>query len=265
MSANRILVAEAVRDASRRKIVAVIFAMSVISLFFVDGCVSCSSVNITVEGEARSLPDVAGVAGAALITLLGLWGVLLAGILSADHLQQTLEDGSANLTLTRPVSRNQFAAARLLGALAVSLTAAFVLLGVAGFWLDERNGLAMGPVFISMAACLVGAVTTGALGMLSSLWLPRIATTLAVVLGVAVMTVANGVALFREAPGQGLLALIDRLGPPLASSLWLPLGSWTPQIATQVDPVFLGLRALLWAALSVAALLFAFRRAEIGR
>lgn len=265
MSANTILVTEAVRDASRRRIVAVIVAMSVISLFFVDGCVSCSSVNVSIEGEARSLPDLAGAVGAALISLLGLWGILLAGILSADHLQQTIDDGSANLTLTRPVSRNQFAGARLAGALVVSLAAAFVLLGVAAFWLYQRNGLPLEPALVSMAGCLVGAVTTGALGMLASLWLPRMATTLVVVAGVAIMTVANSVALLRDAPAQDALAWIDRLGPPLASSLWLPLGAWVPQVSMQADPLEIGLRAIVWAALSVAALLFAFRRTELGR
>ncbi len=53
MSANTILVTEAVRDASRRRIVAVIVAMSVVSLFFVDGCTTHGSLAWKSETSRR--------------------------------------------------------------------------------------------------------------------------------------------------------------------------------------------------------------------
>lgn len=265
MSALATLIAEAVRDASRRRIVAVIIVMSLLSLFFIDGCTSCAAGEISVNGENRSLQDVAGATGAFLYGTLGLWIVLLAGVLAADHLQQSIEDGSANLTLARPVSRDEFVLARLSGSLAVCGGTAIVLLGITAVLLNQRSGLPPGPALLSALGCGAGAITMGALGMLASLWLPRFAALLAVVAGLGLMTLANATALLRE-PGSGdLLAWIDQLGPPLASSLWIPLQAWVPQATPVAHPYEVGLRAIGWAGIALAALLTAFRRSELGR
>ena len=120
MSGFSVLAVEALRDAVRRRIVMAIVVLSLLSLMVVDSCTACAAGEVTINGEVRSLNDVAGAAGANLYAWLGLWIVVLAGLLASDHLQQTLEDGSANLCLARPVSRTAFAMARLAGALAVA-------------------------------------------------------------------------------------------------------------------------------------------------
>ena len=267
MSAMPTLVGEAIRDAFRRRIVAAIVVLSLLSLFMVDGCTSCTAAGeIEVNGEARSLSDFGGATGALLFGVLGLWIVLLAGILCADHLAQSLDDGQAHLTLSRPVSRNQFVMARLAGALAVALCAAFFLLGGAGLLLSYRSGLSLAPALLSALACVLAAFTTGSLAMLASLWLPRMAATIAVLAGLALVTLANTVALFRGPESQDTLAWIDRVAPPLASSLWLPLGAWLPpQVPLQAEPLEIAVRAIVWAIAAFAALLLGFRRTELGR
>lgn len=266
MSAMPTLVGEAIRDAFRRRIVAAIIVLSLLSLFMVDGCTSCSAAGeIQVNGEARSLRDFGGATGALLFGVLGLWIVLLAGILCADHLAQSIDDGSANLTLARPVSRNQFATARLAGALGVAFCAGLFLLGGTALLLQYRSGLSLAPALLSAAACALGAWTTGSLAMLVSLWLPRMAATIAVLAGLALVTLANTVALFRGSESQDVLAWIDRVAPPIASALWLPLAAWLPpQVPLQGEPVEVALRAVFWAAVAFGALLLGFRRTELG-
>jgi len=266
MSALTTLTAEAVRDASRRRIVAVVVVMSLLSLFFVDGCTSCAAGEITINGEDHSLRKIGGVTGALLFGTLGLWIVFLAGVLAADHLQESLEDGAANLTLARPVSRDEFVVARLLGALVVAGGTAFVLLGIAALLLYQRSGLAPGPALLAALGCGVSAFTLGALGMLASLWLPRLAAILAVAAGLAVMTLANSLALFVEPENGGALDWIHQWGPPLASTLWLPLLAWVPEAAPLADDSMgVALRALGWAGIAIAGLLVTFRRTELGR
>lgn len=266
MSTLTTLSAEAIRDASRRRIVTVVFVMSLLSLFFVDGCTSCAAGEININGQNRSPQDLGGLTGAFLFGTLGLWIVFLAGALASDHLRQSLEDGAASLTLARPVSRDEFAISRLLGSLAVAGGVAIPLLGITALLLHQRSGLPPGPAVVAALGCGLSAITLGALGMLVSLWLPRLAALLTVASVLAVMTLANSIALFTEPQGSGAVAWVNQIGPPLASALWIPLQAWVSEAARWTsDSTEVALRAIGWAGISVGSLVAAFRRHELGR
>ena len=96
-----VLTLEAIQDAVRRRIVLVIAAVSLLSLLMVDSCTSCGPGQVTVDGELRSMVDLSGYTGSVTFLLLGLWSVVLAGVLAAEHLAGTLDDGSAPLALSR--------------------------------------------------------------------------------------------------------------------------------------------------------------------
>jgi len=267
MSAMTTLTSEAVRDAGRRRIVWAVILLSLLSLMLIDGCTACNTGEVTVNGEARNIQDLGGAVGTVLFVVLGLWVCLLAGILGSDHLQQTLEDGSASLCLSRPISRRQFALARLAGALFVALAPGLVLLGATAGLLHFRSGLALEPALGAALACVLGATTCGALGMLLSLALPRLASLLAVFATVTLTTVANLAARFDSGPG--LLATIDQAGPPLAAAMWTALDPWVGAVslAGGVDPAvglpMVGLRLALWAVGTVTVLVWAFQRREL--
>jgi hypothetical protein len=271
MSAFATLAAEAIHDAVRRRIVAAIIVLCVLSLMGVDGCTSCAGGELRIDSagasldELTSLADLAGASGAVLFTMLGMWIVVLAGILASDHLQQTLEDGSANLCLARPVGRGTFALARLAGALGVALSAGAVLLGTATGFLAARSGLPIAPAALAGSYAALGAFVAAALAMTLSLWLPRLATILLVLGGVGTMAVANAVALATGGGGTGTLAWLDRLGPPFASGLVAPLAPWLEPYSLEVDPLLVGLRLLVWCAIAGTGLVLAFRRVELGR
>ena len=267
MSVTRTLTAEAIRDAGRRRIVWAVILLSLLSLMLIDGCTACSSGDVTVNGETRNIQDVGGAVGTVLFVVLGLWVCLLAGILGSDHLQQTLEDGSASLCLSRPISRRQYALARLAGALFVALLPGLALLGATAGLLHFRSGLTLEPAFGAAIACVLGAITCCALGMLLSLALPRLASLLAVFATVSLTAIANLSA--RLDGGPGLLATLDQAGPPLAAAMWTALDPWVGAVslAGNTDPATGGslviMRLALWSVGTVVVLLWAFQRREL--
>lgn len=265
MSAFTALSKEALLDAIRRRIVAAVILLCLFSLMVIDGFTSCAG-NVSLNGEDVQLAEMAGASGAILFVALGLWIAVLAAILASDHLQQTLEDGSANLSLARPLSRNTFALARLTGVLAVALVTGAVLLGSAAGLLNLRSGLPLGPALIAGAHVGVAAFVCATFSMTLSLWLPRLATMLTMLGFIATMATANLMSFVpREEPWTGSLALLDRFGPPLAKAPIAALANWMPVAETGLDPLRSGAALCLWAVLGCAALLISFRRVELGR
>jgi hypothetical protein len=258
------LFVEAVRDAVRRRIVAGIAVVCVISVMMLDRCTGCGAGELVVNGEARPIASLAGGAGVATLLVLGLWVVALAGVLGADHLSQTLEDGSARMSLARPVSRGAFALARLGGVLAIALLAGGILLGSAGFLLATRSGLPVAPALAAGVACALSCVVAASLAMAASLSLPRAATVLLVFVAVAMVAAANAAGVASPgAPPGGWLGAIDRLGPPIATAMLAPLAAWLPEVSLAVDPAAVLVRLLAWSVAAVAALWAAFRRIEL--
>jgi ABC-type transport system involved in multi-copper enzyme maturation permease subunit len=258
----RLLTVDAVRDGVRRRIVPVIAVISLVSLLAIDSCTSCAGGQTVVNGQTIDPAAVAGLSGVMIFVILGLWIVVLAGILASDHLVETLSDGSATLTLSRPVGRASFALARLAGALVIALATGAILLGASAVLLHLRAGAALGAAAWGGAACAAGAVGVAAFAMLSSLYLSRIATVLLVLVVVGSVASVNLLANLGVQPG-GLIGAIDRFGPPLAGAIVLALAPWVGAEPEGAAAWNLGLRLVAWAAAGAAALVFAFRRMEI--
>jgi len=256
------LAREALGDALRRRLVLAIAVASLLSLQVVDSCTSCGSATFTHDGKTVAMPDVAGVSAMVVAIACGLWTLILAGALASDHLAEPLHDGSAALVLARPVGRGSFALARLAGALAIALTSGAVLLFGAGVLLHARQGLAWPPLFAAFAAVAAGTSTVGALAMAASLYLPRIATLLLLLMSVAGIAALNAASLLGSQLG-GLAGLIDAYGPPLVSSIALALREWIAPTAVPGDALGLALRHVVWVLASAALLIQAFRRVDL--
>lgn len=264
-SAGRVFAAlarEALADAMRRRIVALIAVMALVSLLFIDSCTSCSP-QIEAQGRPVELAELAGVLGLAMMLVLGLWTQVLAGVLASDHLAEPLADGSAALALSRPVSRGAFALSRLAGVLALSFVTGVVLLATTALLLSLRQDLAPGPALAAGLACALGCVTVSGLAMAASLYLPRVATALlvfALVWGVALVN-AIGQA---GAELRGWLGAVDRFGPPLASSMIVALAPWLDSATVSGTAADVALRGLVWAVASAGLVVVAFRRLELS-
>jgi len=256
------LAREALADALRRRLVLAVAVASLLSLQGVESCTSCGSATFVRDGQRVELPDVAGISAMVVMVACALWTLLLAGFLASDHLAEPLEDGSAALLLARPVGRGRFALARLAGALAIALASGALLLVATGALLHARQGLPWWPVLPAFAACAAAASTVGALAMLASLYLPRVATVLLVLMGVAGVAAVNLAALFGAELG-GLVAAVERFGPPLVSPVALALRDWIAPTAVPGDALMLALRQIAWMLASAALLVHCFQRVEL--
>jgi ABC-type transport system involved in multi-copper enzyme maturation permease subunit len=258
------LTREALADALRRRIVPVVAVLAVISLFVVESCTSCSP-SATRDGQPIQAAELVGFGAVVGAVLLGLWAMVLAGVLASDHLAEPLADGSAELVLARPVSRGVFALSRLAGAWALAGGTAAILLGAQAALLHVRQGLALAPAGIALLACLAGAATVAALAMTASLWLPRVVTALAVLALVGLLGAVN-LAAQLGAELNGFPAWLDAAGPPLATTLLAALAPWVESATPgATSGLALALRSLAWLAGSAGLLVWSFRRIEIGR
>lgn len=254
---------EALSDATRRRIVPLIAVMALLSLLFVDSCTSCSP-QVAVQGREADLSSVSGMIGLLVVVVLGLWTQVLAGILASDHLAEPLADGSAALVLSRPVSRGTFALSRLTGAVLLSLGTGALLLSASAFLLQVRQDLPVAPALAASFGCALGVLTVAALATAASLYLPRVATALGVLALVWGVALVNA---FGRAGAElgGWLAAVDRLGPPLASTMVLALSPWiAPLEVAAAEPTEIVLRAIVWAVASTGLVVLAFRRYELS-
>ena len=253
------LAVEAIRDAARRRVVAAVAVLSVLALWLVQ---RCSGVwTVTEGGQPVDPSNLLGWTSTLVFGALALWTVTLAGLLASDPLIQALEDGSASLALARPVSRETFALARLAGTLAVALGAGAILLVPTALTFYGR-GLGGAPALLAASACILGAAVVSAAGMAASLWLPRLASFLVVLVGVGAIAGVNLASMFG-AELSATAAAIDRFGPPLGSAVFGALRPWYGQSPDAGAWLAQALRLLLWSAGSIGLLVVAFRREEI--
>jgi ABC-type transport system involved in multi-copper enzyme maturation permease subunit len=267
MRAFLLLWREALLDALRRRLVLAIAAASLLSLMVLNDCAGCAPA-ITVNGRPQEVATAAPMLGMALLIVVGLWVVTLAGLLASDHLAQSLEDGHAAAALARPVGRAQFAFARLAGSLTVSFAAGALLLGATSFWVSTRSGLAAGPALLACLGCALACVTLAAFAMTASLSLPRLAIWLLVLGVVFITTLAAGTTLIPVRPDAltaqpSLLRLIDAYGPPIAGVMLRALAPWLPAASLPSDVWAALARGAAWAVLGIGSLAAAFRRIEL--
>lgn len=261
------LISEAIQDAVRRRLAYVVAAVCLLSVLVLDSCTAMLPSTVEVNGEPMDLG--AGVAsGAGLVTfvILGLWVITLAGVLAADQLRETIEDGSATLALARPVSRVSFALARLVGVLTIALGAGAFLLGSAAFLLASRHEVPMDPALGAAFAAALGGLALAGWSMAASLVLPRIATTLLVFVLVGTIALTNAIGAATEL--GGLFGFVNDYGPPFASTVIVSLASWLPEAAIEslrINASEVWIRLGIWALMGLAALFYAIRRIEIGR
>jgi hypothetical protein len=127
-----------------------------------------------------------------------------------------------------------------------------------------RNGVTFGAAVWGGLACALGATITASLAMSASLYLPRIATVMVVLIGVGMIATVNAIGSFRVELG-GVAGAIDRFGPPLGSAVVTALSPWIAPAEVAVDPLAVSIRAVAWAVAGVALLVVVFRKQDIGK
>ncbi len=261
MRALVLLAREGLRDAARRRVVPAVVGLCLLTMALVNSCTQCSPRVETSDGGVAVF-EVFAWGGMAAISILATWCVILAGLVAADHLSSTLEDGSALLVLSRPISRRTFAFARLLGALAVSVGAAVFVLGSTAMLLAWRGGLPLAPALLAILATIASCMVVGSLAMVSSLYLPRIVTFLAVIGGVATIALANLMSASGVPLGE-ISRLLDEMGPPILDSVIFSLRPWSGEAYDGASMLNMLARFAVWGGGSLATLFFLFDHREL--
>jgi glycerol uptake facilitator-like aquaporin len=105
-------------------------------------------------------------------------------------------------------------------------------------------------------------VAVAALAMLSSLYLPRLATFLFVIGGVSAVALANLMSASGIALGM-LFGVLDEIGPPILSGIVLALSGWSGQPPDGAEALNVAVRMAIWMGGSVSSLLFLFDHREL--
>lgn len=268
MRAFAVLALEAVRDVLRRRLALALAVLLALSLGWVHTCTGFGP-EVRLGDRPVDPALLAGFLAPILFSIQALVVLWVAGVLASDHLARPLAEGSAALWLARPVSRSAWAGARLAGALAAALGAGALLLGGTMALLATRHDVDPGPAGLAALATALGATVVAALTAATSLVVGRTAVLLGLSVGVPLQFLANatGLAVALVQPGAplpGLLAVVDRFGPPLGTAVFAATAAWNPHVdaAGALVPAF-G-RLTLWAGGALGLLLLAFRRTEIG-
>ncbi len=258
------LAGEALRDATRRRIVPVIAVSALLSLLAVNSCTSCvGSSDLARGGSSVSLEDISGWTGMLIFSVLSLWTMLLAGLLASDHLAETVSDGSANLVLARPVRRSEFALARLAGALGIAYATGALVLTVSAYLLHLRHGVPLAAALWAGLACAAGSLVVAALAMALSLFLARIGTALSVLFFIGAVVFVDVFALFGVSLGK-LGEILGHLLPPLCAAVVVALEPWIVPVTPQLDASAVLLKLGFWMIASVLILLVSFQKRELG-
>lgn len=257
-----LLAADALRDGVRSRVglFALVVALGVGA--FADRCTTFEAGTLVLNGREFDVHEGARLAGPFVFGSCALLLVLVAGFVACDALARPLSEGTANLWLSRPVGRSAYALSRLAGALGLSLAAGIAVLLVITLLLHLRLGLDPWPALAGVAVFAVDAWVVAAVAMTLALYLPRVAALGAVVLSLQMVVFTNGLHTVTTVDG-GLLAAIERYGPPLGTALVYALAPWFSEGASISDWIDVWIRLLLWAAGSTALLAVLFRRLDL--
>ncbi len=255
-----LLTREAILDAVRRKIVAVLVIVCFLTMMMLDGCTSCAT-EIKIEGSLFAMVSVPGMAVLIIFTMLSLWVIALSAVVASDHLSNVLEDGSAALVLSRPVTRETYALSRLLGALVVTLGAGAILVGGALYMLVVRGDFPLGPGLMAILCTVLSVISISAFSMVMSLYIGRIPNILLMFTLVAAISATNMASVTTGSP-SGVLGIVNDWGPPFATAIVIALAPWAEFEVIGSNTLESILRLLAWTIGAVGLLLYNFRHRE---
>ncbi len=115
------------KECLRYRVFYFILIMAIFFIFLGKSCTPKMATNQSILVDFETQQNIAMEAGFHGIIF---WSVMLCGLLSANLLTKEEEEGTAAMTLSRPVSRSQFVAGKILSILMISAFNLFLLAGV---------------------------------------------------------------------------------------------------------------------------------------
>lgn len=163
------------KECMRYKIVYFIFIMAVLFIFWGK---SCNPGEIKGNDFFFNKHTRQNMAMAAAFHGIVIWSILLCGFISANVLSNEIEDGTAVMTLSRPLNRSSFIAGKLLSILIISVFNLFLLGGIFFVLFYIESNILNFRIFMSFSLMIFSLVMYGLMSMLLSLIVPRLVTPL---------------------------------------------------------------------------------------
>ena len=152
-----------------------IFAMAVLFIIMGKGCNpgNIRGNDFLFDKEAQQ-----SMAMAVAFHSLVFWSIMLCGLVSSATLSREIEESTAFLTLSRPLSRSAFIAGKVLSSLILSAFNLFLLGGIFFLLFYSVAGYSNFRIFLSFSFMIVSLCMYTLMNILFSLFIPRIITPL---------------------------------------------------------------------------------------
>ncbi len=190
-------------DEVRQKSFIIMFVICALAILLVR---SCSSGNFMVNGQALDADTVVRVVSKAIFHIIAAGAMLLTALLAMRVLKRDREEGMQSCILSKPVTRGQYVAGKILGLWALAMIFMFILHGIV-FIIASINLQAIVPEYLlASLLCCFNLLFVVIAVLLFSLLMSDIIAFLSV-LGIGIVSfVADGIFAMSQSPmGQAMM------------------------------------------------------------
>jgi ABC-type transport system involved in multi-copper enzyme maturation permease subunit len=260
-------------DEVRQKSFIIMFIICALAILLVRGCFQG---NFMVNGQALDANTVIRVVSKAIFHIIAISAMLLAALLSMRIFKRDRDDGMLSCILSKPVTRWQYVASKILGLWVLSIIFMFILHSVVFIIASINLKVVVPEYLIASLLCSFNLLFVVVAMLLFSLLVPDIIAFLGV-MGIGIGSfVADGVfAISRSQMGQAIMQQpvmqSDLTGWKVAYYLW-PKLSGTQQFASSLinreglqgfASIYPLINILLYVLILVLLLLLRFKNEDI--
>jgi ABC-type transport system involved in multi-copper enzyme maturation permease subunit len=190
-------------DEVRQKSFIIMFVICALAILMVRGCYSG---NFMVNGQALDANTIVRILSKVIFHIIAVGAMLLTALLSMRALRRDREEGMQSCILSKPVTRSQYVAGKILGLWALSLIFMFILHGLVFIIASVNLKAAMPEYLIASLLCSLNLLFVVVAVLLFSLFMPDIIAFLGV-LGIGIVSfVADGIfAMSQISMGQATM------------------------------------------------------------
>lgn len=160
-----------IKECLRQRVVYGIFIMAILFILLGKGCNpgKIRGNDLLLDKEAKQ-SLIVNVAFHGLV----LWSIMLSGLLSASVLSKEFEDGTALMTLSRPLSRGSFVAGKILSCFTVSVLNLFLLWCIFIILVDIEIGIQAYRMLTGLIFVVISLAMYTLMNCFLSLFIPRL-------------------------------------------------------------------------------------------
>lgn len=213
-------------DDVRQKSFMVMCVVCVLAILLVRGCYSG---NVVMNGQALDAQSVIQMMSGVMFHLIALGSMFLAALLTMRVMKRDRDEGMQACILSKPITRRQYVAGKVLGLWALSALFMFALHGVVFIVASASLGTLLPQYLAASLLCFLNLLFVVIACLTLTLLMPDVMAFLSVT-GIALVSfVADGIfSLFRSSMGQ---ALMHSSGPQSGVSGWKLFYWLWPQIS----------------------------------